>query len=253
MEIITGKEKRPWKALVYGIPGIGKTTLALSAPKPIIVNLEDGAKRIDIAKTPLIANWHELLAALNHIYTQTDYETVVIDTVSALEKILVEKTIAEDQKKRATLADWGYGTGYEVLAANFSLFMQQINKARPEKNILFIGHEKIERYEDPTNEGYDRYSVQAHKKIAPVLVSNLDAVLFAQNENFTRKTGNNDKTIGLGTGRKVLRTVERPAYVAKNRFGLPEELEIKTVLGTNGLVDVDATAKANAYIFDLFI
>lgn len=251
MEFITGKEKRPWKALIYGVPGIGKTTLALSAPKPVVVNLEDGAKRIDIPKTPLITNWIDLLSWLNKIYTSTDYETVVIDTVSALEKILVDKTMADDKKERKSLADWGYGTGYEVLAANFSLFLQQINKARPEKNILFIGHEKIERYEDPTKEGYDRYSLQAHKKIAPILISNLDAVLFAENESFTRKT-EGDKHLGLSTGRKVLHTVERPACVAKNRFGLPEILEIKTVLGTNGLPDMEATSKANVYIFDLF-
>lgn len=252
MEIITGKEKRPWKALLYGVPGIGKSLLANSAPNPIFVNLEDGLKRIDCHKTNVISTWPQLLEALNHIYTKTDYETVVIDTVTALEKIITQKTIAEDKKERATLADWGYGTGYEVLAANFSLFMQQLAKASPEKNILFIGHDKIERYEDPTNEGYDRYSLQVHKKIAPVLIANLDAVLFAQYESYVRTTEKSDRTIGVGTGKRMLHTVERPAFVAKNRYSLPETLEIKTVLGTNGLPDIEATTKANAYIFQSF-
>lgn len=252
MEIIQGKEQRPWKALLYGVPGIGKSLLANSAPKPVFLNLEDGLKRIDCAKTPLISTWPQLMEALNFIYTKTDYETIVIDTVTALEKIITQKTIADDKKERPTLADWGYGTGYEVLAANFSLFMQQLAKATPEKNILFIGHDKIERYEDPTNDGYDRYSLQVHKKIAPILISNLDAVLFAQYESYVRTTDTSEKAIGIGTGKRILHTVERPAFVAKNRYSLPEILEIKTVLGANGLCDIQATTKENAYIFNSF-
>ena len=40
-------------------------------------------------------------------------------------------------------------------------------------------------------------------------------------EGFDRK-----RTQGIGTGERILRTVERPAHVAKNRLGLPEEMPL---------------------------
>lgn len=32
--------------IVAGVPGIGKTTLALSAPKPLLIDLDDGVSRV---------------------------------------------------------------------------------------------------------------------------------------------------------------------------------------------------------------
>lgn len=226
MDLIRGKEARPWKVLLYGVPGVGKSTWAAHAPDAIVVNLEDGVKRIDCVKTPLIKSWGELNEALLFIYHKTEHKTVVIDTMTALEKLLVQKTIDEDQKKRKHLSDWGFNTGFEVLAANFSLFLQKLFTIAPEKNLLFIGHQKIERYEDPMNDGYDRYTIDVHKKIAPILISNMDAVLFAQYETFARKQEGNSHGKGVGTGKRIVHTQEMPAYIAKNRFDLPGSIEL---------------------------
>lgn len=38
-------EKR-FYTILYGPPGIGKTTLALSAPKPLLVDLDNGISRV---------------------------------------------------------------------------------------------------------------------------------------------------------------------------------------------------------------
>lgn len=248
MEIIRGKQQTPWKVCVYGVPGIGKTTLSQYAPKPIVVDLEKGADRVDVDKTPHIQTWEELGAALNYINKETDYETIVIDSLTSLEKLLIAKTIAEDQKKRPNLADWGYGAGHEVLAANFSLFLQKLFMLGGKRNLLLIGHQRIERYEDPTNEGYDRYTIDVHKKVIPILVSNMDAVFFAHYEAFSRTADTGDgRAKGFGTGKRIVQTQEMPAYVAKNRFDLvgahPFDKDLFTKLQPKQLTQEPSNAK----------
>ena len=51
---------------IYGGPGIGKTTLAASAPDPVFLDLEHGTRQIDVARTGEIDTWDHLLAPARH-------------------------------------------------------------------------------------------------------------------------------------------------------------------------------------------
>ena len=45
--IMTGKAQQPPRLMIYGSEGVGKSTFAASAPKPIFVQTEDGLSEID--------------------------------------------------------------------------------------------------------------------------------------------------------------------------------------------------------------
>jgi hypothetical protein len=51
-------------ALIYGVDGVGKTTLCSHAPNPIFVGAEKGTEQLDVARFPQTESISELFAQL---------------------------------------------------------------------------------------------------------------------------------------------------------------------------------------------
>jgi AAA domain len=93
--------------------------------------------------------------------------------------------------------------------------------------IVQIAHTDIKRFDSPESEPYDRYVIKLHTKASALLQEHSDIVLFANYRISTVKSdvGFNKKvTRALGSGERLLHTAERPAFLAKNRYALPETL-----------------------------
>lgn len=225
MEIISGVMSSPWFITIYGRPGIGKSTMASWAPNPIFIDLAGGLNRIDCKRTRKITTKGEFEAAVKFCYT-SDFNTIVIDEVGALEEILVKNILERDNK--GSLADYGYGKGYELLAQEWLKTLNALDYVRQNnKNILFVAHDIVERFADPTSEDYDRYSINIHKKALTAFVGKMDAVLFARRETIVKdKESKGGKKRAIGSERRLVYTEESPAYAAKNRFGLRPEEEL---------------------------
>ena len=81
----------------------------------------------------------------------------------------------------------------------------------------------------PENAAYDRYSPRLHKHAASLISEWVDAVLFATKRLRISKDGDSRSIaspIGADGGTRVLRTNGSPACLAKNRFGLPNEIPL---------------------------
>ena len=70
--------KNALSALIYGQPGMGKTTLALSSPQPLLLDFDGGVHRVNAAHrvdTVQISKWEEvdevLTLSLIHISEPT--------------------------------------------------------------------------------------------------------------------------------------------------------------------------------------
>ena len=65
--------------------------------------------------------------------------------------------------------------------------------------------------------------------MSQVLLESCDEVLFATFKVYTKQMDegfDRKRSQGIGTGERIMRTVERPAHVAKNRLNLPEEMPL---------------------------
>ena len=116
-------ENQKIRMLIAGYPGIGKTTLALSAPKPLLVDVDLGINRVMAsARKDFIQpnSYEELIEDLKG--DLSDYETLVIDTGGKLLELMKNYVIKQDvknAKKDGSLSLQGYG----AVAREFSRFM----------------------------------------------------------------------------------------------------------------------------------
>jgi hypothetical protein len=229
-QVTTGRSPAPRRVMLYGTHGIGKSTFAAHAPKPIFIQTEDGLGEIECDKFPLTTTFDQAMQALSELYTEKHpFRTVAVDSLDWLER----QIWAEVCRKRSveSIEDIGYAKGYVFALTQWREFLEGLTALRNDKGmmIVLIAHARIERFENPETESYDRYVPRLHRLASQVLQEWCDEVLFAtfrihtrqMDEGFDRK-----RTQGIGTGERILRTVERPAHVAKNRLNLPEDMPL---------------------------
>lgn len=227
LQVIKGRIVKPRRIVLYGVAGIGKGTFAAGAPSPIFIQTEDGNDDIGVDRLPVCRTLEELQKHLRMILLEDhDYRTLVLDSLDQSET-LIHSIVAAGAGK-ASVGDIGYGRGYDEAVADVRKILFVLDKIREVRGmtVILIGHAKIERFEDPGNEAYDRYSLQMHRKAAAEVMHWADEVLFANYKTFVRKTeqGFRERNVAAGTGERFLFTREMPAYYAKNRLDLPPEL-----------------------------
>jgi len=225
-----GVQPAPRRALVYGTHGIGKSTFGAMAEKPIFLQTEDGLGGIDCERLPLATRYADVLGALAELYSEPhEYRTVVVDSLDWLERL----TWADVCEKRGveSIEDIGYAKGYTFALTQWREILAGLEALRNERGMMniLIAHAKIERFENPETEPYDRYSPRLHKSASAIIQEWCDEVLFATYKVHTRKVDEQfgrAQHRGVGTGERIIRTAERPAHVAKNRLNLPDEIPL---------------------------
>jgi len=228
--VITGKRQMPRRVLLYGTHGIGKSTWAASSPKPIVLQIEDGLDDIGVDRTPVLTETIEVARWLIELSGDEDhgYQTVVIDSIDWLERLIWKATCKEQGKK--SIEEFGYGKGYVLAMRRWEQLLHMLDACRGKgMNVILLAHAKVERFTPPDNDPYDRWQLDVHKTVAPLLQEWADEVLFAtykvrtisQDEGFGQK-----RTRALESAQRVVRTLEAPTHAAKRRIELPDELPL---------------------------
>ena len=223
----SGVEVMPHCLIVFGLEGVGKSSFAASFPKPFFVDLEGGSKSFNVDRVTDVT-WNETLDVLEELKT-TDYMTIVIDSLDWLEALL-HKHVCEKQKVSAIEDSFGsYGKWVNGVLGEWKPFVQLLKELRSlGKNIVMISHYQVKVFNDPaTSLPYDRYTLKLVDKVSAMFKEWVDCVLFA---NFETYSGSTDakakKGKGFSTGLRKLYCEKRAAYDAKNRFGLPESINL---------------------------
>lgn len=147
-ELDFGNEK--FSVLIYGDPGTGKTTLASSAPNPVLFDLDNGIRRVKAQHRPLtsrVKNYEELLTDLkSEIVARCD--TVIIDTGGALITLLQDYVMRQDpvnRTKSGTISQKGFG----AVKAEFIRLTNWL-KLTLNKNIIYVFHAVEEKNKEGT-------------------------------------------------------------------------------------------------------
>jgi len=231
-QVVRGRISRPILILVYGPDGVGKSSFGSNAPNPIFLGPETGTDHLDVTRYPEPKNWTELLDGLDDlIKSPHDYKTLVVDSLDWIEPLLFTKIIAEDGKQAKTIetACGGYGKGYVEAEKRWKdEFIERLNLLRENRkmNIVLVAHSDVVIFADPqSNTEYKRYELKLNKRASAKFREYVDAVLFCTFRTFVKKDANN-KVSAFGSGERCMMTEKRPAYDAKNRYGLPNELDL---------------------------
>ena len=227
MQIISGRQKKPFNVLLYGEPGSGKSTWASQSPHPIFI-ASDEIDELDIDRFPKITTYKEVIEQLDYLL-QSDhqYQTVVIDTIDAIEKI-IHQEILDNEKSAKTRslakAAGGYGNAYNITLDKMTLIKDKLALIRDKRdmNIIILCHSQTKVTHDPLlGDSYTEYYLTLHDKVMSLFVDWVSAVLFLA---FDVSKSENDR-FAYGSGDRYLYTQKKPGFTAKNRYHLAPVLE----------------------------
>jgi len=202
------------KGLIYGQPGIGKTSLALSAPKPLLIDFDNGLRRV--AKqyqtdSVQIESYQNLLDILNK-ENISNYETIVIDTLGKMidrigDWLAISNPKIKQSDGQLSMKGWG----------NIKGEFQKLLKILEGKNksVIFIAHEKEEKTGDEIMKRPD-VAGSSGKDI----VKELDFMGY----------------MSMKGGKRTIDLAPNEAYYAKNSLGLNSFLEYKPLAGINNFL-----------------
>lgn len=135
------------KILIYGQPGIGKSTIALSMPKPVLIDCDNGVHRIQVAhRTPCLqVNSYAQIQQLLKSNELAPFETIVFDTAGKLLDYMGTEILKENPKN-GKLSGGLSQAGYGVRKAWFNDLLKQVSTMG--KHLMFVAHEKEEKRGD---------------------------------------------------------------------------------------------------------
>lgn len=230
MFVTKGRVWRPRRILLYGQHGVGKSTFAAGSPAPVFLDCEDGLGDLDVAKTPVLKSYADVLGAISYLNQSLDkFETVVVDTVDWVQSLIFAH-VAQQQKK-GNIEEIGYGKGYAMAETVWRELLTHLDSLRAAgKHVLLLAHAKIARFESPDSASYDRYEPDLHKVGSAVIQEWCDEVFFASFRIFVRTEDqgfNRERAIAQGGKERFIRTNESASALAKSRLGLPDELPMQ--------------------------
>lgn len=126
---------------LYGDPGVGKTTLAFSADKPLLFDFDNGAHRASNRKdTVRVASWKDVDALTTD--DLKPYNTIIVDTAGRMLDCLQADIIANDAKmgKAGVLSQQGWGR----LKQRFVAWLKMLNQSGKDVVLIAHGTEKMD-------------------------------------------------------------------------------------------------------------
>lgn len=193
------------KMMVYGQAGMGKTTLALSAPKPLLIDFDGGVKRVnnshlDGVDIVQVSKWADVLNLYNE--DLTPYETIVVDTIGKMMDFIIDYKCNGGMP---TIKSWG-GINQE-----FSCFIRTISSFG--KNTIFVAHR------DTRKEGDDTVFIPAlREKSYNSIVTELDLLGYLEMKS------------DRGVQHRAITFDPTSRNDGKNTCNLPSTINLPTVL-----------------------
>ena len=224
--ITGGTIPAPVKVVLYGVEGIGKSSLAARFPGAVFIDTEGGTKRLNVRRLPAPSSWQMLTEEVAAAAAgQVDCQTLVLDTADWAEKLCMAAVCQRLRVKG--IEDIGYGKGYTYVKEDFARLLDGLEQVVASgRHVVVIAHAALSKFEQPDAVGsYDRWVMKTSKQVAPLLREWCDMLLFANYKTVVEKSGAGPSAKNKASGaRRVLYTTHNACWDGKNRFGLPDEV-----------------------------
>lgn len=223
------KRADPPVILLYGVDGIGKTSLAAEFPDAIYLATEGERPPSDVemATPGTIESFDDLLNIFGELLTEEhDRKTVIIDSLDGLEPLIWRATCA--RLGINSIEEPGYGRGYVEADAEWSEYLAAVSAlAKAGMYVVQLAHPEIVRFDSPTSDPYSRYTIKLHKRSNALLREKADVVAFlnyrisikekevARQTKVAHAEGGKERQIHLNEG---------AGFNAKNRFSMPDAI-----------------------------
>lgn len=135
--------------ILYGPPGIGKTTLALSAPDPILIDFDHGISRVKAQhrKATMVCKTYEEVLSDVERPEIASFKTFVIDTggsfVTYLQDWAMRTNPAQNRQKNGALSLKGFGAVKQEFQ-RFTGYVRDVMR----KNIIYVFHSDEQKDKD---------------------------------------------------------------------------------------------------------
>ncbi|WP_372395207.1 ATP-binding protein (plasmid) [Azospirillum sp. HJ39] len=195
--------------------------------------IENGLGKLDVPHFELYQKgitFNDVIDAFGVIYENSnEFETVVVDSLDWLEPLVWAETCRRNNWK--TIEQPDFGRGYLATIDVWKEYIEAVNALRDDKNIAVIqlAHAVVNKTTPPDSEPSDRYEIKLHKLAKAKMIEHCDALLFANYRTSTVKSDVGFKktvTRGVGRGERLIFTEERPAFLAKCRYPLPDQIDM---------------------------
>ncbi len=228
----TKRAQMPPRVVIHSAHGVGKSTFGANAYAPIFLPFEDGLTGIETDAFPRFTRYSDALGAIDSLVAGGhDFSTAVIDTLDWLEPLIWAHVCAKNNWEN--IESPGFGRGYVDATATWREFLDRLDMLRARgMAVICLSHSEVKRFDPPDSEAYDRYQIKLQKQASAIVYEWADIVGFAQHETIVHKDkpaggfAKEGRARGVSTGRRLLRVVEKPAYVAKNRYGMPDTIPL---------------------------
>lgn len=216
------RKAKPMKVVLYGVEGIGKTTFVSHFPDPIFIDTEGSTGFIDAKKLPDPDSWAMLLEEIAYMAQSPQGKTLVIDTADWAEELAKQHLMAKHKWQAIDQTD--YGTRYVALSNEIIRLLRELEMVKNAgMNVVLTAHAVQKKFELPDQVGsFDRYVLKLEKRDAALIKEWCDMLLFANYKTTVVASGSGSKK--ATGGQRVMYTTHMPAWDAKNRLGLPDEL-----------------------------
>lgn len=230
---------RPPIFIAYGVHGVGKTSFAAEWPNPVFIQTESGTPGgVELDSFGDMENFGDVLDSIGALLTEKHaYQTLVVDSLDAMEQLVWLQVCAE--QKWANIEAPGYGKGYVAADLPWRDFMGGCKALKAAGiAVVLIAHSDVTRFDSPTTDPYSRYGVRLHKRASAIVWDDADVAGFFNYRTVVKEAdvGFNKKVArGAGSGQRLIHFEERPGFLAKNRYKMPESVEYRAGHGYSAI------------------
>lgn len=224
MQVIKQATPTAPKLMIYGLSGVGKSTLASKLKNPIFIDTEGGLNYMDVARTSTLTSYTSVLTVLGELFNvaeagKREYDTIVIDSVDWLVRKVVEKAAGihkNNLDETLNRSNGGYGNGKQVLENHIRTYLLPllVTLNKQGYGICLIAHADRKVLMNSDGSDIEQIAPKIDVNTMNTFVEWCDNVFFLKRDI---------------SGERVLVLESDEVALAKNRLGLTGEVKLSEV------------------------